>query len=129
MLPPGWSGCPPSRPTRSADFRAFNYERIYLRTESVAQGAAVIEVPRFLVQHLIAHPEQIPGFSPERDDDPRSIATAAVAYAATMTDRYAFGLAVSDAGWPRERLPVGTGRRCDGGRLRRACGYPAEAFG
>ena len=90
-------------------FRAYNHERIYLRTESLAQADAVIGVLRHLVDHLIAHPTLIPGELRLDGEDPDGVAKAAVGHAAAMTDRYAFAFAVAEAGWPAERLPAATG--------------------
>src|SRR5688572_4188207 len=53
-----------------AAFRAFNYERVYLREASRAQGALVIDVLQALVEH----------FTPERG------VQGAVTYVAGMTD-------------------------------------------
>ena len=41
-------------------FRRVNYERIYLRPASVAQGNAVVEVLRALVEHFADRPNAIP---------------------------------------------------------------------
>jgi dGTPase len=86
-----------------ARLRAFNHERIYLRPESVAQGRTVIDMLQALVDHLVAHPSDLP---PEhrRDEDP---VRGAVAYVDGMTDRYACATAVGLLGWPVERLPRG----------------------
>ena len=43
-----------------AAFRRVNYERIYLRPASVAQGTAVVEVLRALVEHFADRPNAIP---------------------------------------------------------------------
>jgi dGTPase len=61
-----------------AALRAFNYDRIYARPESVAQAKAVIRVLRALVDHYI---------------DAGQTAQEAVAYVGGMTDRYAFAQA------------------------------------
>ena len=42
-------------------FRRVDYERIYLRPASVAQGIAVVEVLRALVEHFADRPNAIPG--------------------------------------------------------------------
>jgi dGTPase len=97
-----------------AAFREFNYERIYLRNESVAQGEAVVAVLRALVEHFAAHPDMIPERADvhpiaedDRDGDP---VFAAVRYVAGMTDRYAFRTAVSVLGFDPGRLPKGIDR-------------------
>ena len=43
-----------------AAFRAFNFERIYLRPDSVAQAERVIELLRALVEWFVAHPAELP---------------------------------------------------------------------
>ena len=42
------------------EFRSFNYERIYLRPESVDQANAVIALLRALVEHFANHPTLLP---------------------------------------------------------------------
>jgi len=94
-----------------AEFRAFNYEHIYLRDASVAQGAAVVSVLRALVEHFAKHPDEVvhhggaPGGRP--DEDPTF---AAVRYVSGMTDRFAFRTAVAVLDWPVDRLPQGIDR-------------------
>jgi dGTPase len=87
-----------------AGLRAFNYERIYVRPESVAQSAAVVEVLRALVMLYLERPELLPETV---DADPGSPAAvrAAVTYVAGMTDRFAFRTAVAELGWDERRLP------------------------
>jgi dGTPase len=82
--------------------RAFNYERIYTRPESVAQGGAVVSVLQALVEWYGHHPDQLPD-GPGGDDPWPS----AVAYVAGMTDRFAFATAVARLGWPPHRIPRG----------------------
>jgi len=85
--------------------RAWNYERIYLRPESLEQARAVDRLLRALVEHYVAHPAELPGAeagSPEEDRVRR-----AVAYVAGMTDRFACAQAVRLLGWPKEELPRG----------------------
>lgn len=97
-----------------AAFREFNYERIYLRDESVAQGKSVVELLRALVEHFAQHVDEIPerpdvhGITiDDRDGDPLF---AAVRYVAGMTDRFAFRTAVSVLGFEPDRLPKGVDR-------------------
>jgi dGTPase len=78
-------------------FRAFNFERIYLRPEAVRQADSVIELLRALTDWYIAHPVE-PG------DEP---VAAAVRHVSGMTDRYAFRKAVDHLGWDPAKLPRG----------------------
>jgi dGTPase len=89
-----------------AAFREFNYERIYLREESVAEGNAVVAVLRALVEHFAAHHDEVPGGARPGEDD----VVAAVRYVSGMTDRYAFRVAVARLGWDPSRLPRGVDR-------------------
>jgi dGTPase len=86
----GRIGMAPDIADALAAFRAFNYERIYLREASREQGALVVDVLQALVEH----------FTPERG------ATGAVTYVAGMTDRFAFNTAVKHLGWDPARLPT-----------------------
>ncbi|MBI4883695.1 MAG: HD domain-containing protein [Actinobacteria bacterium] len=89
-----------------AQFRKFNYERIYLRPESVAQAKAVIDLLRALVEHFADNPELLPnGHDHTRGDV--SAMHAAVAYVGGMTDRFACRQGVLLLDWPRDRLPRG----------------------
>jgi dGTPase len=85
-----------------AEFRRFNYERIYLRPESQAQARAVVDLLRALVEHYAATPELLPDDA--ASDDPLR---DAVAYVGGMTDRFACRQANTLLGWPLERLPRG----------------------
>jgi dGTPase len=98
----GEVGMPADEAAALAALRAFNYERIYVRPDSLAQSRAVVEVLRALVEYYIAHPELLPEH--ELVEDP---IRAAVTYVAGMTDRYAFDKAVADLGWDPARLPRG----------------------
>ncbi len=98
----GEVGMAPDSAAALAGLRAFNYERIYVRPESLAQSRAVVAVLRALVEHLAAHPEALPATAVRTDDPVR----AAVTYVAGMTDRFAFDLAVRDLRWDEARLPL-----------------------
>jgi dGTPase len=92
-------------------FRAYNYERIYLREASLAQGRAVIAVLRALVEHYADYPNTIPavaaaGGLPAGTD---AALRAAVTYVAGMTDRFAFRCALAQLGWDPAKLPRGVG--------------------
>ncbi|HEV3130745.1 MAG TPA: HD domain-containing protein [Acidimicrobiales bacterium] len=95
-----------------AAFRASNYEHIYLRPSSVAQGRSVVAVLRALVDYFGDRPHLIPDGGDQTADltggDPRAV-RAAVAYVAGMTDRFAFSQAVAVLGWDPAKLPAGIG--------------------
>ena len=84
-----------------SELRSFNYERIYNRPDSIAQGRAVIDVLTALVEHFVDTPADLPSSS---ELDP---VTAAVAHVAGMTDRYAFDTAERLLDWPADRRPLG----------------------
>jgi dGTPase len=90
-----------------AEFRATNYERIYLRPASVAQGEGVARVLRALVEHFADRPNLIHGTA-ERGGvgagSDEALATA-VTYVAGMTDRYVMQSAAAHLGWDADRLP------------------------
>ena len=92
-----------------AAFRQCNYERIYLRPASLAQGETVVALLRALVEHFCDQPNGIPnvrqhgGMSAGSDEAAR----AAVAYVAGMTDRFAVSTALGELSWDRARLPRG----------------------
>ncbi|HXP33306.1 MAG TPA: HD domain-containing protein [Acidimicrobiales bacterium] len=92
-----------------AAFRRCNYDYVYLRPASVAQGASVMAVLRALVSHFADHPNRIPDVRHHGGEVGGSDAAvhAAVAYVAGMTDRFAMGTAVSEIGWDRGHLPRG----------------------
>ena len=89
-----------------AQFRRFNYERIYLRPDSVAQANAVIGLLRALVEHYATNPNLLPDTN---DHSPGSAEAvhAAVTYVGGMTDRFACRQGVALLDWPREDLPRG----------------------
>lgn len=89
-----------------AAFRAFNYERIYLRPESVAQADRVNALLRQLTEWFIQNPRAIGGGELLRPGSSEA-AAAAVRYVSGMTDRFALRLAVDRLGWAPEELPTG----------------------
>jgi len=89
-----------------AEFRRFNYEHVYLRPASRAQGDAVISLLRALVEHLADRPNLLPD-ARGLDAGGDAALRAAVGYVGGMTDRYACRQAMALLGWPRERLPAG----------------------
>ena len=98
-----------------AALRDFNYERIYTRPGSIAQGETVVAVLRDLVEYYASNPTTIPsGLRPaagSTDETPGSGADSdlrrAITYVSGMTDRFAFSAAVRLLGWPLDRLPRG----------------------
>ena len=99
-----------------AEFRAFNYEHIYMRPASTAQSDAVIRVLRALVEFYADRPNTLPGLEPAgRAGAPAGSEAAlrdSVTYVAGMTDRFAFAQARAHLGWDAAGLPAGldTGR-------------------
>jgi dGTPase len=98
-----------------AALRDFNYERIYTRPGSIAQGEAVVAVLRDLVEYFAANPTKIPAgpsqAPPGSDADASTEADGAlrraITYVSGMTDRFAFSTAVRLLGWRLDRLPRG----------------------
>jgi len=98
-----------------AEFRAFNYEQIYMRPASVAQGRAVVRVLRALVEFYADRPNTLPfpelaGTGHPSDGSSAGSGQAvreAVTYVAGMTDRFAFSQAVAHLGWDPSTLPAG----------------------
>jgi dGTPase len=91
-----------------AALRAFNYERIYLRPEAVAQAARVTTLLRDLTEWFVFNPGAIgdAGAASMAPCSSEAVA-AAVRYVSGMTDRFALGLAVDHLGWDRAALPMG----------------------
>jgi dGTPase len=92
-----------------AQFRRFNYERVYLRPASRAQAQSVIDVLRALVDHYADRPNLLPdaSASPPVGAGSEEAVRAAVAYVAGMTDRFACRQAVALLGWDPAKLPAG----------------------
>jgi dGTPase len=88
-----------------AALRAWDYERIYLRPESVKQSRVVHRMLRALVEHYATHPTDLPG-EPRSESD-EEVVRAAVTYVAGMTDRFACAQAERLIGWPRSEMPDG----------------------
>jgi dGTPase len=63
--------------------RDFMFERVYLGPEARGEHARVEWTVRALVEHYLAHPEEVPGAVDDADDAQR-----VVDYVAGMTDRY-----------------------------------------
>jgi dGTPase len=98
----GRVGMRPAEAEALAAFRAFNFERIYLRPEAVRQAEAVIELLRALTAWYSSHPEAVGD-----DDAVVDPVAAAVRYVSGMTDRFALRVAVDHLGWDPAKLPRG----------------------
>jgi dGTPase len=94
-----------------AAFRAFNFQRIYLRPASRKQAERVIALLRGLVEYFVDVPARLPASATGMHADVRAgskeAAAVAVRYVSGMTDRYALGLGVELLGWRPEDLPRG----------------------
>ena len=93
-----------------AEFRRFDYDHIYMRPASKAQGDAVIVLLRALVEHYADRPNLVPDADVTLgglDAGSPEALRAAVTYVGGMTDRYACRQAMALLDWPRERLPTG----------------------
>jgi len=93
-----------------AAFRAFNYNHIYLREESVRQAEGVIAVLRGVTEFYLSNPHLVPAIEAAEtgiDSDDERLARRVVAYVGGMTDRFAFDRAVELCGWERDNLPRG----------------------
>jgi dGTPase len=115
----GEIGMRPPHAGALAALRQFNYERIYTRPTSVAQGQAVIAVLSALVDFFAADPTRIPtpvrgmvakggtGAAANHEDVGDAGLRQAITYVSGMTDRFAFSTAVNLLGWDPARLPRG----------------------
>jgi dGTPase len=94
-----------------AEFRTFNFDRIYLRPAARRQAAKVIRLLSDLVEHFADAPRRIPavrdGEVPAPTAGSAGAAACAVQYVSGMTDRYALGLGVELLGWRPDDLPRG----------------------
>ena len=94
-----------------AAFRAFNFERIYLRPAARRQAERVIRLLGGLVDHFADAPRRIPTVRDGEVEAPPAgtpeAAALAVHYVSGMTDRFALGLGVELLGWRPDDLPRG----------------------
>ena len=89
-----------------AAFRAFDYERIYLRPASIRQARSVVDMLQALVEHAADRPALLPG-RPDVDPGSADALAAAVTWVGGMTDRFACQRAIALLDWPAEALPGG----------------------
>jgi dGTPase len=90
-----------------AAFRAWNYERIYLRPDSLEQGRRVRRLLEALVGAYARSPQLLPGRRARAvvAGSPEAV-HAAVGYVAGMTDRFAVEAACRLLDWPEDELPA-----------------------
>ena len=104
----GRIGMVPDVAAALAEFRRFNYERIYDRPASRAQARSVIDMLRALVDRYIAEPGLLPlPDSADLEPGSETAARRAVNYVGGMTDRFAVARAVELLDYPTDRLPRG----------------------
>ena len=87
-----------------AAFRAFNYERIYLRPEAVAQADLAARLISGLAEFYLTHPSHLPDGQHLVPGSPEATA-ASVRYVSGMTDRFAHRAAMDLLGWDERKLP------------------------
>jgi len=94
-----------------AAFRAFNFDRIYLRPAARRQAQKVVGLLQGLVDFFVDAPARLPadatGAHPRVGAGSLEAAAVAVRYVSGMTDRYALALGVELLGWRPEDLPRG----------------------
>jgi dGTPase len=97
--------------TALAAFRAFNFDRIYLRPAARRQADKVIGLLQGLVDFYVDAPARLPenatGLHAGLVPGSLEAADVAVRYVSGMTDRFALGLGVELLGWRPEDLPRG----------------------
>lgn len=92
-------------------FRAWNYERIYLRPAARQQTERAVRLLQGLVEYYIDAPGRLPdvqmGYVEPPASGSKDAAVLAVTYVGGMTDRFALGKGVELLGWRPEDLPKG----------------------
>lgn len=87
-----------------AAFRAFNFERIYLRPDAVDQADRAAKLISGLADWFLHNPATMPDGADLAAGSPEAVA-AAVHYVSGMTDRFANRAAVEFLGWDLRALP------------------------
>ncbi len=116
----GRIGMDPETAEALAEFRRFNYERVYLRPASKLQAESVVGLLRALVEHYADRPHAIPRQTAQvvldADVDTSQLVAGdedavrvAVAYVAGMTDRFACEQGLTLLKWDPDKLPRGIG--------------------
>jgi dGTPase len=68
------------------ELRDFMFERVYLRPEQAAQQQVAVDLLRRLMDHHLAHPDDVPASFRQTDAD---LVTQVGDYVSGMTDRFA----------------------------------------
>jgi len=68
------------------ELRDFMFERVYLRPEQATQQQVAVRLLRRLMDHHLAHPDELPASYRDTDAD---LVTQVADYVSGMTDRYA----------------------------------------
>ncbi|MGH2462674.1 MAG: HD domain-containing protein [Candidatus Limnocylindria bacterium] len=68
------------------ELRDFMFERVYLRPEQAAQQQVAVRMLRLLMDHHLAHPQELPASYRDTDAD---LVTQVADFVSGMTDRYA----------------------------------------
>jgi len=93
-----------------AEFRKFNYERIYFRPASLRQAERVVRMLQALVEAYADSPGLIPAVASGEwafvSSGSAEAYQAAVNYVSGMTDRYAIAQAVNVLNWPASEMPL-----------------------
>jgi dGTPase len=103
----GRIGMMPEMAEALALFRRFNYEQVYLRPASRAQGQSVIALLQALVEYYADRPNLLPNAADGVAAGGAEALRASVAWVSGMTDRYACRQGAALLGWDRSRLPKG----------------------
>jgi len=104
----GRIGMVPAVAEALAAFRQFNYDHVYLRPASRAQGEAVVALLQALVERYADRPNLLPDErSMGLDAGSADAVRAAVTYVAGMTDRFACRQGIALLGWDPAKLPRG----------------------
>ncbi|HSS11259.1 MAG TPA: HD domain-containing protein [Acidimicrobiales bacterium] len=111
VITTGQVGMPGEMAQALAEFRATNYDHVYMRPASIAQAATVIRILRGLADYFADRPNLIPGAVEGQGlvAGSESAVRAAVTYVAGMTDRFACRTAVARLGWDPADLPRSVG--------------------
>lgn len=106
----GSTGVVGLRPTEAealGAFRAFNYERIYLRPEAVAEADRAARLINALTAWYLEHPGAIGAAEASLESGSVGATAAAMRHVSGMTDRFVARMALTHLGWDPAALPAG----------------------